>query len=73
MDRIGIIQRRRPARQLDHIALGGKAEHLIGIHFQLYVFQKFVVIAFFKALRQGGNPLGGINGKRVLGAHAFAV
>ena len=73
MDRIGIIQRRRSARQLHNIALGRKAEHLIGIHLKLHVLEKLVVILFVQTLGQAGNPFGGINGKGVLGAHALAV
>ena len=37
------------------------------------MLEKLVVVLFVQTLGQAGNPFGGINGKGVLGAHAFAV
>ena len=74
MDGIGEINRRGPARQLDHLPFGGEAKDLIGIHLQLDRLEKiFVIFLGIKLLGQLRNPLGGIDGKGVLAAHAVPV
>ena len=40
--RVGEIDRRRAARQLDQLPLRREAEHLVGVEFQLGVFQELV-------------------------------
>ena len=73
VDAIGIIERRCPARQLDHVPLGREAEDLIGIHLKLHMLEELVVIGLVETLGQGLNPFRRINGKRVLGAHAILI
>ncbi len=74
MDRISEIERRGAARQFHHLAFGGEAEHLVGIHLELHVLEEVVVIlGVLEPLGQRREPLGGINGKRVFGTHAVAV
>ena len=74
VDGIAEIDRRRPARQLDHVALGGEAEHLVGIHLQLDRLEEILVILLgAHLLGQRRQPARGIDGKGVLAAHAVAV
>jgi hypothetical protein len=42
MHRVGEIDRRRPARQLDKLPLRREAEDLVAVEFKLRVFKKFV-------------------------------
>jgi hypothetical protein len=44
VNRIGKINRCRPARQFDHIPLGRETKYLIGKHFELHMLKKFLVI-----------------------------
>ena len=74
VDRIGQINRRRPARQLHNIAFGRETEDLIGIHLKLDVLEEFVVILrILEPFGQALQPLRGIDRKGVLGPHAIAV
>jgi hypothetical protein len=73
VDGIGVIQGRRPARQLHHIALGREAEHLIGIHLQLHVFEELVVSPSSKRSVSVAIHFAGSTAKGFFAAHAFAV
>ncbi len=74
MDRVGEVDGRGAARQLDDLALGREAEDLVGIHLQLHGLEEILVILFaVELLRQAGEPLGRVHGERVLGRHAVAV
>lgn len=67
MNCIGKINRRRAARQADHLAFRGEAENLVMEHVELDLFQKFLrCIAIFHPVHQLGKPVERINGKGVL-------
>ena len=73
MNAIGIVERRRPLGQLDHIALRGEAEHLIGIKLELHVLEEIDIVAFVEPLRKRRDPFRRIDGKGVLRPHAVAI
>ena len=67
VDRIGKINRRGTFGEFEHIALGRKAKHLIGVHFQFHRLKKGFVIGFcVELVDQLGDPLDRIHRKAVL-------
>ena len=74
VNRIGEIQRGRPTRQLHNIPFRREAKHLVGIHFQLHMFEEFIMIlGHLKAFCQRGQPFCRINRKRVRRAHPVSI
>ncbi len=73
MNRIGKIKWRCTTRQLQDIALRGKAKDLIGKHFQFNIFKKRVVIIIFQSFGHAGDPFGGINGKWIFAQDPLSV
>ena len=74
VNRVCKVQGRRAPRQLHDIAPRREAEHLVGVHLHLDVFQELVVVLRrVEPFREAGNPLGRIDRERVLRPHAVAV
>ena len=74
VDRIGEIQRCPAARQLYNRPFRREGNHLVGVHFQLDMFEEIIVrLVIAKPFGEGFDPFGRINRKRVRRGHAIAV
>ena len=74
VDRVGEVEGGGAAGEFDHFALGGEAEHLVGIHLHPDVFEELVVVvAAFEAFGERGHPGRRVDGKRVFHPDPVAV